>query len=51
MVVVGCLAVQVLGVWWGTRDDFADMKMTEAADSKYGPSIAQEHQVATTEPT
>ena len=25
MVVVGCLAVQVFGVWWGTRDDFADV--------------------------
>ena len=54
MVVVGCLALQVLGVWWGTKDDFADMK-TDAADSKCGPliapSIAQGHQAAATEPT
>ena len=26
MVVVACLAVQVVGVWWGTRQDFADVK-------------------------
>ncbi|KAL9129457.1 MAG: hypothetical protein Q9217_002091 [Psora testacea] len=24
MVVMGCLAIQVIGVWWGTRNDFAD---------------------------
>lgn len=23
MVVVGCLSVQVVGIWWGTRKDFA----------------------------
>lgn len=26
MVVVGCLAVQVVGVWWGTRNDFVDVE-------------------------
>lgn len=26
MVVVACLAMQVVGVWWGTRQDFADVK-------------------------
>lgn len=25
MVVVGCLSVQVVGIWWGTRKDFAGM--------------------------
>ena len=25
MVVVGCLAMQVAGVWWGTRNDFAEL--------------------------
>ena len=25
MVVVGCLVVQVLSVWWGTRNDLADV--------------------------
>lgn len=25
-VVIGCLAVQVVGIWWGTRDDFAYIK-------------------------
>ena len=25
MVVVGCLAIQVFGEWWGTRNDFGDM--------------------------
>lgn len=25
IVVVGCLAVQVVGIWWGTRYDFADI--------------------------
>lgn len=23
IVVVGCLVIQVVSVWWGTRDDFA----------------------------
>ena len=27
-VVVGCLAIQVLGVWWGTRNDFKDVGPT-----------------------
>jgi len=26
MVVVGCLAAQVVGVWWGTRNDFVDVE-------------------------
>lgn len=26
MVVVGCLAVQVIGVWWGTRNDFVNVE-------------------------
>ena len=25
MIVVGCLATQVFGIWWGTRGDYADM--------------------------
>lgn len=25
IMVVGCLVVQVLSVWWGTRDDLADV--------------------------
>lgn len=25
-VVVGCLAIQVLGAWWGTRNDFIDVQ-------------------------
>ena len=25
MVVVGCLAIQVFGVWWGTGKEFADL--------------------------
>ena len=25
IIVVGCLALQVFGVWWGTRSDFADV--------------------------
>ena len=25
MVVVGCLAVQVFGLWWGIRKDYADV--------------------------
>ncbi|MCJ1335443.1 dolichyl-P-Man:Man(5)GlcNAc(2)-PP-dolichol alpha-1,3-mannosyltransferase [Bachmanniomyces sp. S44760] len=33
MVVVGCLAVQVLGVWWGTRNDFADDREPFEEDS------------------
>lgn len=33
MVVVGCLAVQVLGVWWGTRNDFVDVEaLTEGEE-------------------
>ena len=34
MVVVGCLAIQVFGVWWGTRDDFADVRISKAQGSK-----------------
>ena len=29
IVVVGCLAIQVVGVWWGTRSEFADVKPLE----------------------
>ena len=29
MVVVSCLAFQVIGVWWGTRNDFVDAKPLE----------------------
>ena len=29
VVVVGCLTVQVVGVWWGTRKEFADIKVLE----------------------
>ena len=25
-IVVACLAIQVLGLWWGTRNDFVDVK-------------------------
>lgn len=31
MVVVACLAIQVVGVWWGTRKDFQDV---QSADSR-----------------
>ena len=36
MVVVGCLLVQVIGVWWGTRNEFAETKplKEEGEDSK-----------------
>ena len=33
-VVVGCLAVQVVGAWWGTREDFADVKAPGDLDKK-----------------
>ena len=33
-VVVGCLAVQVAGIWWGTRDDFADVKAAGEVEKK-----------------
>lgn len=36
VLVVGCLAVQVFGVWYGTRQDFADVRSPiEAEDNKH----------------
>ena len=32
VIVVGCLSVQVVGVWWGTRNEFADVKPLEKED-------------------
>ncbi len=34
LVVVGCLVLQVLGVWWGTRDDFADVPQVGEDDGE-----------------
>lgn len=33
-VVVGCLVVQVVGAWWGVRDDFADVKAPGDVDKE-----------------
>lgn len=34
--VVGCLAVQVFGIWYGTRQDFADVRSPiEGKDNKH----------------
>ena len=37
MVVVGCLTVQVIGIWWGTKDDLAE-KTTKAVEENPGSS-------------
>lgn len=34
IVVIGCLLIQVAGVWWGTRDDFSDAKSPARVDAK-----------------
>lgn len=36
MVVVGCLAIQVFGVWWGTRDEFSDVRVTHPQGPETG---------------
>ena len=46
MLVVGCLLLQVSGVWWGTKDDFAEVKMPEEASPEKGASRSQKHQIA-----
>lgn len=38
MVVVSCLAVQVFGVWWGTRDEFTDVQIMKPQS---GPSAGK----------
>ena len=32
VIVVGCLAVQVIGVWWGTRNEFTDVRLPQKED-------------------
>ena len=40
MVVVGCLVVQVVGIWWGTKDGFTEMSkaVEESPDLSYKTS-------------
>ena len=46
MVVVGCLLLQVSGVWWGTKDDFAEANTLEETHSEDRASGSQKAQVA-----
>lgn len=39
MLVVACLAVQVVGVWWGTRKDFEDVNSTHGHVGKKHPHL------------
>ena len=39
MTVVACLAVQVIGVWWGTRNDFDAVQSAHAAERSDHPHI------------
>lgn len=48
MVVVGCLAIQELGVWWGTRDEYADVNQPEEARSQSFAKRPQEQQATQT---
>ncbi|MCJ1423131.1 dolichyl-P-Man:Man(5)GlcNAc(2)-PP-dolichol alpha-1,3-mannosyltransferase [Sticta canariensis] len=34
VVVVGCLSIQVFGIWWGTRKDFASMSNAVGREAK-----------------
>ena len=38
MIVVGCLAVQVIGIGWGTKDDFAEKMAPKNAVENPGSS-------------
>ena len=44
MVVVGCLLVQVSGVWWGTKDEFTEVKASGEADTQERTSRSQKAQ-------
>ena len=46
MVVVGCLLLQVCGVWWGTKDECAEAKTSEEAYTQERASRSQKAQVA-----
>lgn len=46
ILVVGCLLLQVSGVWWGTKDDFAEVKTPEEAGPQKRASRPQEHRIA-----
>jgi len=42
IMVVGCLAIQVFGVWWGTWDEFSDVRITHPQGPETGKEEPKE---------